>query len=155
MRRIFFIWLDPGAPLQAATTSSKPMPDKYATNVARWRQRYGDDVVDVLDGAACLAAVQGVEAKGHCPGLTAQYNSFAHRGSWIRCADIARVAHVYLHGGVYLDTDMYVGPPPSSNETLRTSTVAIPWWPPQLVLISQNGASALHTVSMRVCNGWG
>ena len=79
MRRIFFIWLDPGAPLQAATASSKPMPDKYATNVARWRQRYGDDVVDVLDGAACLAAVQGVEAKGHCPGLTAQYKSFAHR----------------------------------------------------------------------------
>ena len=30
------------------------------------------------------------------------------RGSWIRCADIARVAYLFLHGGVYLDTDMYV-----------------------------------------------
>ncbi len=78
-RRIFFIWLDPGAPLSPRGPTSKPMPEKYAANVARWRQRHGQDSVDVLDGAACLATVQGVEARGHCPGLTAQYRSFAER----------------------------------------------------------------------------
>ena len=29
-------------------------------------------------------------------------------GSWIRCADIARVAYLFLNGGVYIDTDMCV-----------------------------------------------
>lgn len=29
------------------------------------------------------------------------------RNRWIQCADIARIALLYNHGGIYLDTDMW------------------------------------------------
>ena len=75
---IFFVWLDPQAPL-AAAAAGRPMPPKYADNVAAWRQRYGEARVAVLDGAACLEAVCSVDRMGHVPGLADQYRSFAGR----------------------------------------------------------------------------
>jgi len=40
----------------------------------------------------------------------------AAQGNWIKMVDIARVAIMYLEGGMYLDTDMDLGPRTFSHE---------------------------------------
>ena len=43
-------------------------------------------------------------------GCVLSVQELACAGNWIKLVDIARVAIIYLHGGMYLDTDMDLGP---------------------------------------------
>ena len=107
---LFFIWLDPSDPC-ADRRSEWPMPEKYQTHVRRWEERYRV-AAQVYGGQQCLDMVQRVnfDEDANCFGLLDVYLELARDGNWIKMVDIARVAIMYLEGGMYLDTDMDLGP---------------------------------------------
>lgn len=107
--------------LGAGGARAHALPDKYVSNILRWGRAYGQQPL-VLNGAQCLLAVQeaavhpefrrgGATPFGALP-LLDVYLHFLHRGCWIQCVDIARLAVLWLAGAgtAYIDTDMDVGP---------------------------------------------
>jgi hypothetical protein len=96
--RVFFIWLDPEAPLSAAASGESrahPLPAAYAANVAAWGAAYGC-AARVLDGAACLSAVAAVSAALGLRALEDEYRALAAGGRWVECVDVARLAVLWL-----------------------------------------------------------
>ncbi len=49
-------------------------------------------------------------------GTGTRWQDLAGQGNWIKMVDIARVAIMYLLGGMYLDTDMDLGPRTFSSQ---------------------------------------
>ena len=116
---IFFIWLSPEAPLASAREVQHPLPPRYEANIDSWGAAYGCHP-RVLDGIACLEAVQSVAAALKLPALVRTYLDLAAAGRWVELVDIARVAVIWLggHGGgvptpqrplLYVDTDTLAG----------------------------------------------
>jgi hypothetical protein len=113
---LFFIWVNPMDPC-ADRATEWPLPDKYRTHVQRWEERY-QVTARVYGGQQCLEMVQRVnsDVDADCSGLLDVYLDLAAKGIWIKMVDIARVAIIYLEGGMYLDTDMDLGPRTFSEE---------------------------------------
>ena len=58
------------------------------------------------------------DSDADCRGVLDVYLRLAQQGNWIKMVDIARVAIIFLEGGMYLDTDMNLGPRTFSHEEL-------------------------------------
>ena len=61
---------------------------------------------DCLDNVALVDEAEEAD----CGGLLEVYKRLAAERNWIKMVDIARVAIMWLRGGLYLDTDMELGP---------------------------------------------
>jgi hypothetical protein len=105
---LFYVWLDKDRPLSA----SPALPAKYRRLQRRWERRYCQRA-RVYDGVQCHDAVRRVAAdpRAGCAGLLGVYEGLPDDPQgWIKMVDIARVCLLYLKGGMYLDTDMDIGP---------------------------------------------
>ena len=68
---------------------------------------------------------------GVCSAVTWSYalQDLARQGNWIKMVDIARVAFIYMLGGMYLDTDMDIGPRTFSNQGVSVCVFRLACWP--------------------------
>lgn len=108
---VMFVWLSPEHPVACNDSRVSALPAAYARNVRDWSEATGQSAI-VLNGLQCLSAVRQAATHPALRGLDSSYRLLLRRRQWVRCVDMARVAALWLLGGIYCDTDLGTGSEP-------------------------------------------